>query len=90
LQNIWQTIFFRIVEHYNITANPFIYIFRYHPNLLTQEVANEKSWCANFQMDNPNCPEYIEVALRVCLLKNSAKKKNKLLFSKPQLFLILS
>jgi hypothetical protein len=49
----------RIAEHYNITGNAYIYISKYHLHLLTQQVTNEKFWCADFQMDNTNCPEYI-------------------------------
>ena len=67
----------RVAEHYNITGNAFISISRYHPNLLTQQVVNEKFWCADFQMDNPNCPEYIQVALRVRFAEKFSKKYNK-------------
>lgn len=67
----------RVAEHYNITGNAFIYISRYHPNLLTQQVANEKYWCADFQMDNINCPEYIQAALRVRFAEKFSKKKQR-------------
>lgn len=66
-----------VAEHYNITGNAFIYISRYHPQLLTQAVENEKFWCADFQMDNPKCPEYIQVALRVRFADKFSKKYKK-------------
>jgi hypothetical protein len=66
-----------VAEHYNITGNAFIYISRYHPHLLTQEVLNEKFWCADFQMDNQRCPAYIQNALRVRFAEKFSKKYNK-------------
>lgn len=67
----------KIAEYYNITGNAYIYISRYHPQLLTQEVMNEKFWCADFQMDNPSCPPYIQNALRVRFAEKFSKKYNK-------------
>lgn len=64
----------KIAEHYNIIGNAYIYISRYHPSLLLQQVENEKFWCADFQMDNPSCPEYIQVALRVRFAEKFSKK----------------
>lgn len=51
---------------YNITGNSFIYLNRFHSNLLNVESRDttEQQWCADFQIDNPNCPEYIRHALR--------------------------
>jgi hypothetical protein len=66
-----------VAEHYNIIGNAYIYISRYHPQLLLQQAENEKFWCADFQMDNPNCPEYIQVALRVRFAEKFSKKYNK-------------
>jgi hypothetical protein len=47
------------------------------PHLLTQQVANEKFWCADFQMDNVNCPDYIQAALRVRFAEKFSKKKTE-------------
>lgn len=67
----------KVAEHYNITGNAYISISRYHPHLRTQQVANEKFWCADFQMDNVNCPDSIQAALRVCFAEKFSKKKQR-------------
>jgi hypothetical protein len=63
-----------VAEHYNVTGNAYIYISRYHPELLLQQVENEKFWCADFQMDNPDCPEYIRNSLRVRFAEKFSKR----------------
>jgi hypothetical protein len=68
----------KIAEYYNISGNAYIYISRYHPNLLTQQVTNEKFWCADFQMDNNACPDYIQAALRVRFAEKFSKKRQKM------------
>jgi hypothetical protein len=51
---------------YNITGNAYIYITRFHSELLNvnESDPNERFWCADFQSDNINCPEYIRFALK--------------------------
>lgn len=51
---------------YSITGNAYTYILRYHSKLLEVEnkIDTDRFWCADFQIDNPDCPEYIRHALR--------------------------
>ena len=50
---------------YDITGNAFVYLKRFHSEGLTEAHDHEKYWCADFQIDNPQCPEYIREALRI-------------------------
>lgn len=56
----------RVATKYNITGNSYIYINRFHSNLLNHDSKSpdEIQWCADFQIENPNCPEYIRKALK--------------------------
>lgn len=56
-------IFYVAVRH-NITGNAYISLRRFYPNLLLGTNQHERFWAADFQVDNPNCPDYIRDALR--------------------------
>jgi len=55
---------FIIAQRYNITGNAYISLKRYYPQLLLGTNLHERYWAADFQIDNPSCPDYIRTALR--------------------------
>jgi hypothetical protein len=55
---------FQISKKHGITGNAYVSLKRYYPNLLLSTDIDEKFWAADFQVDNPCCPEYIRNALR--------------------------
>lgn len=55
---------FTCASRHKITGNAYVYLRRFHGNMLTETVENERFWCADFQIDNTNCPEYIRQALQ--------------------------
>jgi hypothetical protein len=55
---------FRVSRAQNITGNAYVSLRRQYPHMITEQSDEEKFWCADFQLDNENCPEYIRKALR--------------------------
>lgn len=55
---------FLISRKYKITGNAYVSLKRFYPQLLLETNPDEKYWAADFQAENPNCPEYIRTALR--------------------------
>jgi hypothetical protein len=53
-----------IAVKHQITGNAYVSLKRFYPHLLTEATDQEKFWAADFQVDNPNCPDYIREALR--------------------------
>lgn len=66
----------KIAIRFNITGNAYVSLRRFYPDLLLKGRAQlphneqynvsftEQYWAADFQVDNPNCPDYIRGALR--------------------------
>lgn len=55
---------FLIAEKHKITGNAYLSLKRFYSELMNDSSHQEKFWAADFQLDNPNCPEYIREALR--------------------------
>jgi len=55
---------FRVAKAQNIMGNAYVSLRRQYSQLLTEASNEEKYWCADLQLDNENCPEYIRTALR--------------------------
>lgn len=55
---------FQVSKRHGITGNAYVSLRRFYSQLLTEATDAEKFWASDFQLDNPNCPEYIRNALR--------------------------
>lgn len=55
---------YQISTKHKITGNAYVSLTRFYSHLLTEASEKERYWAADFQVDNPNCPEYIREALR--------------------------
>jgi hypothetical protein len=55
---------YKCSSHFQITGNAYTYITRSAPHKLTQATPEEKYWAADFQIDNPACPQNIREALK--------------------------
>lgn len=55
---------FKMAKKLNITGNAYIYIQRFHSQLLTDINSDEKFWASDFQIDNPNCDPNVRKALQ--------------------------
>jgi hypothetical protein len=64
LARIYANDIFLTARKFNITGNAFVTLNRYYSHMLTQQTDNEKYWAADFQLDNPSCPQYIRDALQ--------------------------
>jgi len=60
----FRDLIYRVAKAHNITGNAYVSLRRQYSQLLTQASDEEKYWCADFQLDNERCPEYIRTALR--------------------------
>lgn len=55
---------FAVAKKLDIMGNAYISLTRFYSSQMTESIADEKFWCADFQIDNAQCPEYIREALR--------------------------
>jgi hypothetical protein len=69
---------FKCSKKLNITGNAYIYIQRFHSDLLTDINPDEKYWAADFQIDNPNCNPNVKKALQARYADKFGAKKKKI------------
>jgi len=62
--SFFRDVIFRVSQAQNITGNAYVSLRRQYSHLLTENSDAEKFWAADFQLDNPKCPEYIRKALQ--------------------------
>ncbi|MFB6225418.1 MAG: hypothetical protein ABEI13_03085 [Candidatus Paceibacteria bacterium] len=60
----FRNIIYMIARKHNITGNAYVSLRRQYSHLLSEASAEEKFWAADFQLDNPKCPEYLRNALQ--------------------------
>jgi|AntDeeMinimDraft_5_1070356.scaffolds.fasta_scaffold04846_2 hypothetical protein len=54
---------YHISKRHNITGNAYVSLRRHYSHLLTEVSPEEKFWASDFQLENPDCPDYIRTAL---------------------------
>ena len=67
----------RLAVKHKVIGNSYVYLKRFYSNIITESnaFAEEPYWCADFQIDNQQCPEYIREALRLRFSDKFRKKK---------------
>lgn len=66
---------YKISEKHQITGNAYVSLRRFYAEMLTEITDTERYWAADFQIDNPNCPQYIREALRKRYTDKFANRK---------------